>query len=52
MIILANDGISAQGQARLEDAGFTVHTTQVAQGQLINYIQEHQVVALLVRSAT
>lgn len=52
MKILANDGISAPGKSSLEAAGFEVITTKVAQEQLINYIQENQIEALLVRSAT
>jgi D-3-phosphoglycerate dehydrogenase len=52
MVILANDGLSSAGQRALEDAGFEVHLTRVAQEQLIPYIQKHQVAALLVRSAT
>ena len=52
MKILANDGISPAGITTLEKAGFNVITTKVAQEQLINYINEHQIDALLVRSAT
>ncbi|TFG78314.1 MAG: 3-phosphoglycerate dehydrogenase [Flavobacteriales bacterium] len=52
MKILANDGISASGITALVSSGFEVLTVQVAQEQLINYINEHQVAGLLVRSAT
>ncbi|HLT33420.1 MAG TPA: hypothetical protein VKZ98_06480, partial [Aquaticitalea sp.] len=52
MKILVNDGISKNGQVALEDAGFEVITTTVAQEQLVNYINEHQIDVLLVRSAT
>ncbi len=52
MKILANDGISASGKNTLENAGFEVITTTVAQEQLINYINEHEIDVLLVRSAT
>lgn len=52
MKILANDGISQSGIDTLEKDGFEVITTTVAQEQLINYINENQVNALLVRSAT
>jgi D-3-phosphoglycerate dehydrogenase len=52
MKILANDGISNSGIAALENAGFEVLTTNVAQEQLVNYINENDVVGLLVRSAT
>ena len=52
MKILANDGISQSGIDALENDGFEVITTKVAQEQLINYINEHNVNVLLVRSAT
>ncbi len=52
MKILANDGISKSGIDALEKGGFTVLTTKVAQNQLENYINEHNIDAILVRSAT
>lgn len=52
MKILANDGISQSGINALEQSGFEVITTKVAQEQLINYINQHQIDAVLVRSAT
>ena len=52
MKILANDGISNSGISALEAAGFEVITTKVAQEQLENYINENDITALLVRSAT
>jgi D-3-phosphoglycerate dehydrogenase len=52
MKVLANDGISQSGINALEAAGFKVITTKVAQEQLENYINEHQIDVLLVRSAT
>lgn len=52
MKVLANDGISNSGIEALEQAGFEVNTTKVAQEQLINYINTHQIEVLLVRSAT
>jgi len=52
MKVLANDGISQTGVDALEAAGFEVITTKVAQEQLENYINEHEIDALLVRSAT
>ena len=52
MNILANDGISQSGIEALEANGFNVITTNVAQEQLINFINENDIVALLVRSAT
>ena len=52
MKILANDGISQSGIDALTKAGFEVITTTVAQEQLVNYINDNNIVALLVRSAT
>ncbi len=52
MKILANDGISQSGIDALEKGGFEVITTKVAQNQLENYINEHNIDAILVRSAT
>lgn len=52
MKILANDGISQSGIEALEQAGFEVITTTVAQEQLANYINEKNITVLLVRSAT
>lgn len=52
MKILANDGISKSGITALENAGFEVLTVHVAQEQLQNYINEHKIEVLLVRSAT
>lgn len=52
MKILANDGISQSGITALEQAGFEVLTTKVAQEQLIPFINENEIVGLLVRSAT
>ncbi len=52
MKVLANDGISKSGITALEKAGFEVLTVQVAQEQLQNYINEHKIEVLLVRSAT
>ncbi len=52
MKVLANDGISQSGIDALEKGGFEVITTTVAQEQLINYINENDITALLVRSAT
>ncbi len=52
MKVLANDGISQSGIDALKDAGFEVLTVQVAQEQLQNYINEHKIEVLLVRSAT
>ena len=52
MKILANDGLSQSGIDALEAAGFEVLTTNVAQEQLINYINDNDVTGLLVRSAT
>ena len=52
MKILANDGISQSGIDALKANGFDIITTTVAQEQLESYINEHQIVGLLVRSAT
>jgi D-3-phosphoglycerate dehydrogenase / 2-oxoglutarate reductase len=52
MKVLANDGIANAGVKALEKAGFEVITTNVAQEQLITYINTNKVDALLVRSAT
>ena len=52
MKILANDGIAEEGKAMLENEGFEVKTTTVAQEQLANYINKNKIEALLVRSAT
>ena len=52
MKILANDGISQSGIDALEKGGFEVITTKVAQNQLENYINEHNIDVILVRSAT
>ncbi|WP_299049373.1 D-2-hydroxyacid dehydrogenase [uncultured Polaribacter sp.] len=52
MKILANDGISKSGIEALEKGGFKVITVKVAQNQLENYINEHSIDAILVRSAT
>jgi D-3-phosphoglycerate dehydrogenase len=52
MKVLANDGISTSGIKTLEKAGFEVITTKVAQEQVENYINTHQISVILVRSAT
>jgi len=52
MKILANDGISKSGIEALEKEGFEVITVKVAQNQLENYINEHQIDVILVKSTT
>ena len=52
MKILANDGISLSGIDALEKEGFEVINVKVAQNQLENYINENNIDAILVRSAT
>ncbi|WP_088322894.1 D-2-hydroxyacid dehydrogenase [Polaribacter tangerinus] len=52
MKILANDGISESGLVALEKGGFEVLNIKVAQNQLENYINENNIDAILVRSAT
>lgn len=50
--ILANDGIDAKGKQLLEEAGHSVHTDKVEQQVLSQFLKEHNVAALLVRSST
>ena len=52
MKILANDGISGSGIALLEENGFTVINTNVAQNQLEKFINNEKIEGLIVRSAT
>ena len=52
MKVLANDGLAQSGVAALENAGFEVILTTVAQNQLLDYINTNEVTVLLVRSAT
>ncbi|MBS1549113.1 MAG: D-2-hydroxyacid dehydrogenase [Bacteroidetes bacterium] len=52
MKILANDGISKAGEKTLKDAGFELVEHKVSQEHLIDFINEHQIEVLLVRSAT
>ena len=52
MKILANDGISQSGIEALQSNGFEVITAKVAQVQLENFINKHQIDGILVRSAT
>jgi len=52
MTVLANDGIAKSGVTALENAGYKVDLTTVAQDQLVNYINNNNVNVLLVRSAT
>ncbi len=43
MKILANDGMSQSGIDALEEKGFEVITTKIAQEQLENYINENNI---------
>jgi D-3-phosphoglycerate dehydrogenase len=52
MKVLANDGISTSGIKLLEQNGFEVLTTKVAQEQVAAFINKHEINVLLVRSAT
>ena len=52
MKVLANDGISESGINKLEEYGFSVDLTKVAQEQLVDYINTNSINSLLVRSAT
>ncbi|NQY67761.1 MAG: D-2-hydroxyacid dehydrogenase [Flavobacteriales bacterium] len=52
MKVLANDGISAEGEVALKAAGFDIITENVPQDQLVDSINSNDYSALLVRSAT
>lgn len=52
MKVLANDGLAKSGIAALGLNGFEVDLTTVAQDQLVDYINENNIVVILVRSAT
>lgn len=52
MKILANDGISKSGIKALEEAGFEVIVTKVAQEQLTTFLIDEKIDVILVRSAT
>jgi D-3-phosphoglycerate dehydrogenase len=52
MKVLANDGIATSGIVALENAGFHVLLNKVPQERLADYINEHEIDVLLVRSAT
>ena len=52
MKILANDGIAQSGIEALEAAGFEVDLSTIAQDELVDYINDNEIVVLLVRSAT
>ena len=52
MKVLANDGLATTGVIALEKAGFEVILKTVAQEQLVAYINDNKISALLVRSAT
>ncbi len=52
MKVLANDGLDPSGIDALTEKGFEVITAKVAQEQLADYINEHKIRTLLVRSAT
>ena len=52
MKILANDGMSQSGIDALTAGGHEVITNKVAQEQVANFINENEIVALVVRSAT
>ncbi|APG59656.1 D-2-hydroxyacid dehydrogenase [Christiangramia salexigens] len=52
MNVLANDGISKNGEAILKNAGYNVIVKKVAQEQLADFINSNKVEILLVRSST
>ena len=51
-MILANDGISEAGKIALQENGYNVVTQTIEQDKLIDYINQNNVIGLLVRSAT
>ncbi len=52
MKILANDGISEGGKSTLENAGFEVVTTKVAQEQLDNFINDEEINVIIIKNNT
>jgi len=52
MKVLANDGISSSGINQLEKLSFEVITDKVNQSDLVEYINNHKIEVILVRSAT
>ena len=52
MKILANDGLDQSGIDALTEKGFEVITTNIPQEFLVDFINQHQIKTLLVRSAT
>jgi len=52
MKVLANDGISKAGVKLMQDNNIEILENKIAQEQLIDFINENKVDALLVRSAT
>ncbi len=52
MKILANDGISESGKSTLENAGFEVVITKVAQEQLDNFINDEGINAIVIKNST
>ncbi len=52
MKVLANDGISQSGIKLLEEAGFKVIVTKVAQEQLVKFLNDEDIEVICVRSAT
>lgn len=52
MKVLANDGLDQSGIDALTEKGFEVITTKVPQELLLDYINEHKIRTVLVRSAT
>lgn len=52
MKILANDLISESGKTTLENAGFEVITTKVAQEQLENFINDEEINGIIIKGNT
>ena len=52
MKVLANDGLTPAGISALQEKGFEVFTIKIPQEQLAAFINQENITALLVRSAT
>ncbi len=52
MKVLANDGISPSGAEKLKEFGYEVILDTIPQDELVQYINDNSISALLVRSAT
>ncbi len=52
MKVLANDGLAQSGIIALQESGFEVDLSTIAQEQLVDYLNSNEISVLLVRSAT